>query len=178
MRYIKKLFLAGVLALAVMLTGCGDPGTPPELIIDGVSIVVGETTMSSMEEQGFTTDWFGIMPEDSYTTISLGKDHDSRGMYTIVNDSDRSCALSAGVIYGVKLQDLDEKELDFDVTVNGVSLVGMTKEELAAAYPEMEYDEYEENADSDYYSMRDGDYSVFVWFTDGVMNSIHVDCHY
>ncbi len=54
----------------------------------------------------------------------------------------------------------------------------MTKEGLSAAYPDMEYDKYEENADRDYYSMRDGDYSVFVWFTDGVMNSIHVDCHY
>lgn len=56
MYYFKKLSLCYLIVGVIFLTGCSkDPGTPPELLVDGTAIVVGETTPSSLNKSGFTT---------------------------------------------------------------------------------------------------------------------------
>lgn len=51
MYYFKKLSLCYLIVGVIFLTGCSkDPGTPPELLVDGTAIVVGETTPSSLNK--------------------------------------------------------------------------------------------------------------------------------
>ena len=94
MYYFKKLSLCYLIVGVIFLTGCSkDPGTPPELLVDGTAIVVGETTPSSLNESGFTTinllDYLMYeLPEKSWTSsFNLYKDDVSYASLCLVNDS-------------------------------------------------------------------------------------------
>ena len=93
MKFFKQLFLYGLVGSFLFLAGCSkDPGTPPEVLIDGVSVVVGESTPSSLKEDGFSTNDLGKMifelPDRSWTSsIFLDKDDVTYAMLTLVNDS-------------------------------------------------------------------------------------------
>lgn len=74
MKHCKKILIICTILTAIMLGGCsgGDPGTPPEVLLDGVSVVVGETKPYDLKEQGFSTDDLGKLiyelPERSWTS--------------------------------------------------------------------------------------------------------------
>ena len=93
MKGFRQLFLSGCLGALIFLSGCAkDPGTPPEVLIDGVSVVVGESTPGSLKEDGFTTDNVQKMivelPDKSWTSsIFLQKDGISYASLSLVNES-------------------------------------------------------------------------------------------
>ena len=93
MKGFRQLFLCGCLGAFIFLSGCAkDPGIPPEVRIDGVSVVVGESTPGSLKEDGFTTDHVQKMivelPDKSWTSsIFLQKDGVSCASLGLVNES-------------------------------------------------------------------------------------------
>ena len=62
MKLFRQLFMGSLIGGLVLLAGCSkDPGTPPEVLLDGVSVVVGESTPGSLKEEGFETNDLGKM---------------------------------------------------------------------------------------------------------------------
>ena len=165
MNCFKKLFVVGMATLAVLLTGCGGgKGEPPEVMIDGVSLVVGESVPGDLTNQGFELNDLGAMifelPERSWvSSIFLEKDGVSYGSLTLTNESRESKFVGSCLIEEIKFYSLNETNTDINITINGVNPVGMTLDELKAAYPDLEVDE---NSDSDYFFhyLRNGKYTI------------------
>ena len=62
MNYIKKLTAVFAMLLVVLSTGCGaEKGTPPEVLLDGTSVVVGESVPLDLTEEGFELNDLGAM---------------------------------------------------------------------------------------------------------------------
>ena len=179
MNCFKKLFVVGMATLAVLLTGCGGgKGEPPEVMIDGVSLVVGESVPGDLTNQGFELNDLGAMifelhERSSVSSIFLEKDGVSYGSLTLTNESRESKFVGSCLIEEIKFYSLNETNTDINITINGVNPVGMTLDELKAAYPDLEVDE---NSDSDYFFhyLRNGKYTICFHYTKDVMTDIDV----
>lgn len=178
MKLFQKAAALCSLILVVALTGCGQsaPGTPPDVRLNGTSVIVGETTPSDLSEQGFELNTLGSMisrlPGRSwFSSVYLKKDNVSYTNLVLVNESLEEKPLSKCVIEELRFYDLEDKT-DLDITINGVNPIGMTQEELKEALPELELDD----ADSKYlfHYLNDGDYSVRFDYSDGVLTDISV----
>ncbi|MCI8661790.1 MAG: hypothetical protein HFG69_00745 [Hungatella sp.] len=178
MKFFKQLFLYGLVGSFLFLAGCSkDPGTPPEVLIDGVSVVVGESTPSSLKEDGFSTNDLGKMiyelPDRSWTSsIFLDKDDVTYAMLTLVNDSKEKQLVAFCIIEELGFYALDDANKDLNITINGVNPIGKTEDELKELYPELELDDDE--GDYRFHYLRNGDYSICFQYSKGVMTDIDV----
>ena len=178
MKLLRQLILWGLLGSVVFLAGCSkDPGTPPEVIIAGVPVVVGEATPGSLKEAGFTTDDLGRMimelPDRSWTSsVFLKKDGVSYASLTLVNDSKEEKFVSQCVIEELGFYALDDTDRNLDITINGINPIGKTVEELKELYPDLELDD--DDGDYLWHYLRDGDYSVSFQYSKGVLTDIDV----
>ncbi len=178
MKMIKKILCISTFLAAVLLTGCGsEPGTPPEVLLDGTSVVVGESTPASLSDAGFETDDLGAMiyelPERSWvSSIFLKKDGKTYTSLSLVNDTKESKFLGSCVIEELSVYALDDTNADLNISINGVNPIGMTQEELKAAYPDLEMDDNE--GDYLFHYLKDGDYSVRFQYSLGVLTDIVV----
>lgn len=178
MKLLRHLILWGLLGSAVFLAGCSkDPGTPPEVVIAGVPVVVGESTPSSLREAGFTTSDLGRMilelPDRSWTSsVYLKKDDISYASLTLVNDSKEERLVGLCVIEELGFYALDDENRALDITINGVNPIGKTVEELKELYPELELDD--DDGDYLWHYLRNGDYSVSFQYSKGVLTDIDV----
>lgn len=179
MKHCKKILIICTILTAIMLGGCsgGDPGTPPEVLLDGVSVVVGETKPYDLKEQGFSTDDLGKLiyelPERSWTSsIFLKKDNVTYAMVTLVNESKEEKYVSECVIEEIGFYALEDVNKDLNISINGINPIGMTQEELKEAFPELEMDDDE--SDYLFHYLRDGDYSICFEYIKGELTDIDV----
>ncbi|MCD7907494.1 MAG: hypothetical protein LUH04_07410 [Clostridium sp.] len=179
MRKMKKLLLMGSLLAAVLLAGCGkkDPGTPPEVLIDGTRVVVGETIPSDLESENCELDDLGKMifelPDRSWTSsIFLKKDGVSYASLVLVNDSKEAKPAKKCVIEEMGFYALDGTNQDLNISINGVNPIGKTQEELKEIFPELEMDD--DDGDYLFHYLNSGDYSVRFEYSKGVLSDIDV----
>lgn len=180
MKHLSKLLLICTLLATVVLGGCGkkDPGTPPDVLIDGTAVVVGEMKPADLEDKGFETDasekFISSLPERSWTSsIYLRKDGVSYARLTLVNESKDDKRVSQCMIEELCFYSLDKKDSnELNISINGVNPIGMTQDELKNAYPDLELDD----ADSDYlfHYLRNGDYTVRFEYANGVLKEIEI----
>ncbi len=179
MNYIKKLTAVLTMLLVVLCTGCGaEKGTPPELLVDGTSLIVGESMPVDLTQQGFETNDLGAMilelPDRSWTSaIFLEKDGKNYCSLTLVNDSKESKNVYSCVIEEVGFFSLDGENADLNITLNGANPIGMTEEELKAAYPELEMDD-DESSEWKFHNLDSGSYSISFQCHNGVLTDIDV----
>ncbi|MCM1308999.1 MAG: hypothetical protein NC223_10415 [Butyrivibrio sp.] len=178
MKHLSKLLLVCALLAAALLGGCGkkDPGTPPEVLLDGTAVVVGQSTPEELEEKGFETDasqkLIVTLPERSWTSsIYLKKDGVSYARLTLVNyDSDdkrvSKCMIEELCFYSLEKE--DSKELN--ISIDGVNPIGMTSDDLKAAYPDLELDD--EEGDYQFHYLNNGDYTVRFEYANGALKEI------
>lgn len=179
MKFYKVMStIIAVLAIGI-LGGCAeqDPGTPPEVLIDGVSVVVGQTTPKELEEQGFETNAKELlllkMPDNSWTSsIYLRKDRTSYASLTLVNDSKEEKLVNQCVIEELGFYALDDTNKDLNISINGINPIGMTQDALKEAYPDLELDD----GSSDYlfHYLRDGEYTICFEYSHGILTDIDV----
>ena len=67
---------------------------------------------------------------------------------------------------------LDDTNAGLNISINGVNPIGMTEEELKAAYPELELDD--DTGDYRFHYLKNGDYSVRFEYGLGVLTDIDV----
>ena len=170
--------LAAMLVIGI-LGGCAakDPGTPPEVLIDGVSVVVGQTTPKELEDQGFETNAKELfllkMPDNSWTSsIFLRKDSTSYASLTLVNDSREEKLVNQCVIEELGFYALDDTNSGLNISINGVNPIGMTQEALKEAYPDLELDD--DTGDYLFHYLRDGEYTIRFDYNHGVLTDIDV----
>mgnify|MGYP007121861837 CR=1 FL=1 len=162
----------------VFLVGCSkDSGTPPEVLIDGTPVVVGQTTPGSLKEAGFTTNHLEKMlvelPDKSWTSsIYLRKENSSYASLTLTNDSEKAKIVSQCVIQELGFFGLEDTHKDLDLTINGINPIGKTQEELAELYPGLELDD--DGGDYLFHYLTDGDYSICFQYEKGVLTDIDV----
>lgn len=180
MYYFKKLSLCYLIVGVIFLTGCSkDPGTPPELLVDGTAIVVGETTPSSLSKSGFTTinllDYLMFeLPEKSWTSsFNLYKDDVSYASLCLVNDSKEEKMVGQCTIEEVKFSHLEDDRKDLDISINGFNPIGKTQEELKELYPELILDD-DVDDDTQTHRINNGDYYIYFQYDKGVMTEIEV----
>lgn len=179
MYYFKKLLLYCLIAGVIFLTGCSkDPGTPPELLIDGTAIVVGETTPGSLSSSGFTTinllDYLMFkLPEKSWTSsFTLYKDDVPYASLCLTNDSKEEKMVGQCTIEEVKFTQLEDDRKDLDISINGYNPIGKTQEELKELYPELILDD--DDDDTQIHRINNGDYYIYFQYDKGVMTEIEV----
>ena len=179
MKFHKSLLTIAALLTIGILGGCAaaDPGTPPEVAIDGVPVIVGQSVPKELEDQGFETnakDLFLLkMPDNSWTaSIFLQKGGTSYANLTLVNDTKEEKLVNQCVIEELGFYALEDTNKDLDLTINGINPIGMTQEARKEAYPDLELDD----ATSDYlfHYLRNGEYSVCFEYTKGVLTDIDV----
>ncbi len=179
MKLRQLLIGVGTLIMAVALGACAakDPGTPPEVLLDGVPVVVGETRPMDLSDQGFETNDLGAfltkLPDKSWTSsIFLKKGDDSYASITLVNDTREEQAVFSCVIEELGFYALDDTNAGLNISINGVNPIGMTEAELQEAYPELEMDD--DTGDYRFHYLRDGDYSIRFEYSMGVLTDIDV----
>ncbi len=179
MKFRKSAIGICMLAAAAVMGACAakDPGTPPEVLLDGVPVVVGETRPMELSDQGFETNDLGAfitkLPDKSWTSsIFLEKDDISYASITLVNDTREEQAVFSCVIEELGFYALDDTNAGLNISINGVNPIGMTEEELKAAYPELELDD--DTGDYRFHYLKNGDYSVRFEYGLGVLTDIDV----
>ena len=178
-RFFRQLCLYVFLGCFVFLAGCGkDSGTPPEVLLEGASVVVGKTTPDSLKEAGFTINNLekGLvnLPDQSWTTfIYLVKDKNSYASLILSNRSSKAKPVGQCVIEEVGFFGLDDTYKDLDLSINGVNLIGKTSEELAELYPGLELDGRESD-DERFHYLTDGDYTICFQYKNDVLTDIDV----
>ncbi len=178
MKKLRYLLAAGAVMAAVLLGGCKkDPGTPPEVLLDGTSVVVGAMTPADLEAEGWKLNDLGKMifelPNRSWTSsIFLEKDGESYAMLVLVNDSKESKPAKKCMIEELKFYGLEDSNKDLNISINGVNPIGKTQEELKELYPDLELDDSE--ADNLFHYLKSGDYSVRFDYSMGVLTDIEV----
>ena len=179
MNYIKKLTAVFAMLLVVLSTGCGaEKGTPPEVLLDGTSVVVGESVPLDLTEEGFELNDLGAMifelPGRSWTSsVFLEKDGKNYCSLTLVNESKESKNVFSCVIEELGFFSLDEGGADLNISINGVNPIGMSEEELQAAYPDLEMDD-DESAEWKFHNLDNGSYTVTFQCYNGVLTDIDV----
>jgi len=164
MKIYKTILLAGICGLALTLGGCEEKGEPPEVAVCGVPVIVGTTTPSELENQGFETDDLGAMilelPDRSWTSsIFLKKDNVYYGSMTLANLEKESKSIGDCLIEEISFYDLEDSEkADLDITINGVNPIGMSQEELKKAYPDLKLDDG--TGDYLFHYLNSGKYSI------------------
>lgn len=179
MKKLKCLLVVGVMVAAAVLGGCGkkDPGTPPEVLLDGTKVVVGETTPADLESEGWGLNDLGKMifelPKKSWTSsLFLEKDEESYVMLVLVNDTKENKPVKNCVIEELKFYSLDDSKKDLNITINGVNPIGKSEEELKELYPDLEMDD-----DTDgylFHYLNSGEYTVMFEYYQGVLTDIEV----
>ncbi len=178
MKKLKYLLAVGAVLAAVLLGGCKkDPGTPPEVLLDGTSVVVGAMTPADLESEGWSLNDLGNMivslPEKSWTSsIFLEKEEKSYAMLVLVNDSKDSKFAKKCMIEELKFYGLDDSNNDLNISINGVNPIGKSQDELKEIFPDLEMDD----DDSDYlfHYLKSGDYTVMFEYSEGVLSDIEV----
>lgn len=182
MKHYKKLLTVCIMLAAFTLGGCGskDPGTPPEILLDGTPVVVGVTTPGDLKDAGFVTDDLGSflykLPDRSWTSsIYLKKDSVSYAGLTLVNESREDKYVNSCVIEELHFYALEDKtKEDLNISINGVNPIGMSQEELKETFPDLELDD--DTGDYRFHYLRNGDYSISFYYKVGVLDDIRV-CH-
>jgi len=177
----KKILMVCAMLIIGILGGCAekDPGTPPEVLLDGTPVVVGETRPYDLKEQGFTTDDLGKfitkLPDRSWvSSIFLKKDDTSYVSMTLVNDTKEEQMLSLCTIEEVSFYSLDSGNRgEMNISINGVNPLGMTEEELKNAYADLEMDD-DDTGMVRFHYLRNGDYTVCFEYLNGVLSEIQV----
>ncbi|MCI8831627.1 MAG: hypothetical protein K2P02_09560 [Lachnospiraceae bacterium] len=179
MKLFRQLRGLGVLCCCLFLAGCGpkDPGTPPEVLLDGVSVVVGESTPGSLKEQGFEVNDLGAMifelPDRSWTSsLFLEKDGVNYASMSLVNSSKEKKFVDQCVIEELGFYALDDKNKDLNISINGINPIGKTQEELKELYPDLELDD--DDGDYLFHNLRDGEYTIQFQYGKGVLTDIDV----
>ncbi len=178
MKKLKYLLAVGAVLAAVLLGGCKkDPGTPPEVILDGTSIVVGASTPADLESEGWKLNDLGRMifelPDKSWTSsIVLDKDERTYASLALVNDSKESKPAKKCIIEEITIRSLDDSKKDLDILINGVNPIGKTQDELKEIYPDLELDD--SGADNLFHYLKSGDYTVRFVYSKGVLTDIEV----
>lgn len=179
MKKMKHLLVIGALMAAVSLGGCGkkDPGTPPEVLLDGTKVVVGEMTPADLESDNWKLNDLGKMifelPDKSWTSsLFLEKDGESYVMLVLVNDSKESKPTKNCTIEELKFYSLDDSKKDLNISINGVNPIGKTQEELKELYPDLEMDDDTEGYLFHY--LKSGEYSVMFEYYEDVLTDIEV----
>lgn len=179
MKKMKHLLVIGALMAAVSFGGCGkkDPGTPPEVLLDGTKVVVGEMTPADLESDNWKLNDLGKMifelPDKSWTSsLFLEKDGESYVMLVLVNDSKESKPTKNCTIEELKFYSLDDSKKDLNISINGVNPIGKSQEELKEAFPDLEMDDDTEGYLFHY--LRSGEYSVMFEYYEDVLTDIEV----
>lgn len=178
MKKLKYLLAVGALMAAVLLGGCKkDPGTPPEVLLDGTSVLVGAMTPADLEGDGWKINDFGRrivnLPNKSWTSsIGIEKDGIIYAGLVLVNDDNVSKPAKECIIEEISFTSLEDSKKDLDISINGVNPIGKTQEELKEIFPDLELDE----SDNDYlfHYLNDGDYSVRFLYSKGVLTDVEV----
>lgn len=179
MKKMRYLLVIGALMAAAVLGGCGkkDTGTPPEVILDGTSVVVGVTTPADLESGGWKLSDIGKLilelPDKSWTSsILMEKEGKGFVSLTLVNDSKETKLAKNCAIAEISIRSLDDPEKDLSISINGADPIGKTQEELKELYPDLELDD--SGADNLFHSLKSGDYTVRFVFSKGVFTDIEV----
>lgn len=180
MKNNKWSIIVGIILLVVLCLWNADrsSGTPPEVVLDGLSVTVGKTTESELHKQGFTVDYRGAflitMEGQTWTSsIWLEKEDLIYASVAIANTSRQEKRVGECTVEELHFYTLDqEKKGALKVSINGVEPIGMTTEELKEAYPDLKLGE--ETQGLQYARLNDGDYSVSFKYEDGVMTTIDV----
>lgn len=179
MKFYRSLLTIIALLTIGVLGGCAaaDPGTPPEVTIEGVSVIVGQSVPKDLEDQGFETnakDLFLLkMPDNSWTSsVFLKKDTTSYAMLTLVNDTKEEKLVNQCVIEELGFYSLEDTNKDLNITINGVNPIGMTQDALKEAYPDLELDD--DTGDYLFHYLRNGEYTVCFEYAKGVLTDIDV----
>ena len=145
-KWITLLLFCICIASAALFTGCGggEPGTPQEIVLDGVPIVLGESTPGNL---GMTvsSSLYDItqLPDRSLTSTLFIQGYKLISV-TLVNNEKTETPVEDCVIEEMKFINLDDEEnRQYDLVIEGANPLGMTEEELQAAYPELEMDDDE-----------------------------------
>lgn len=179
MRKMKYLFIISALVVAAGLGGCGknEPSTPPEVLLDGTKVVVGEMTPADLESENWELNDLGKMifelPEKSWTSsLFLEKDGESYAMLVLVNDSKASKPVKNCMIEELKFYSLEDSKKDLNISINGVNPIGKSQEELKELFPDLEMDDDTEGHLFHY--LRSGKYSVMFEYYEDVLTDIEV----
>ena len=179
MKKLKYLPVVCMVMAAVLLGGCGkkDPGTPPEVLLDGTSVVVGAMTPADLESEGWKMNDLGKMifelPDRSWTSsIFLEKDGTTYVSMVLVNDSKESKPAKNCMIEELGFYSLDDSKKDLNISINGVNPIGKTQEELKEVFPDLELDE--DDGDFLFHYLRSGDYTIQFIYSQGVLSDINV----
>ncbi|GAA6294143.1 hypothetical protein F220043C3_25770 [Enterocloster asparagiformis] len=179
MKKLKNMLVVGALLAAAALAGCGskDPGTPPEVLLDGTQVVVGQTRPSDLEAEKWELDDLGKMifelPDRSWTSsIFLGKEGTNYAMLVLVNDSKEAKPAKDCVIEELGFYALDDANQDLNISINGVNPIGKTQEELKELFPDLEMDE--DDGDYLFHYLKSGDYTVRFEYSKGVLSDVDV----
>ncbi len=198
----KRILAAAVVLLAVFCTGCGENGTRPEVVVDGVSIEVGKTIPKDLIEAGMVIDergfdsmdlpkrswsssiYFGrTVPPDAETEKqaeeagvdpALFSTVSSRGRIAIANASSSSKQAKLCKIEEVDFFNLEQEYVDYNVTINGINVVRMTEEEMQQNFSGLEKDPEKNIADETVYYQKDGDYTIEFTCYDGMVTGVSV----
>lgn len=168
----------GAMLAAAALGGCSkDPGTPPEVLLDGTKVTVGEMTPADLEGEGWKLNDLGKMifelPDRSWTSsLFLEKDDESYAMLVLVNDSKESKPAKKCTIEELKFYALEDSNKDLNITINGINPIGKTQDELKELYPDLELDDDTEGYLFHY--LKSGDYSVRFEYYEGELTDIEV----
>ena len=180
------LFACTWILMAVSLTGCGEPGTPPVLTVDGKDITLGDSSPASLPEGfEFTVGVnipIGSLPGNSWLqeSISARKDGETYARLYLYNPAREEVYYTGATIYKVYFG-MNSEEASYwavnNILVNGIDFYGMNVDEVKAAM--QEYKKPSENSHDDgsvTLMYTDGDYDYTIRFgEDGLVYEVEIE---
>lgn len=183
---IMKNKIHVLLLTALLITGCSSDlgrtgeGTAPEIEIDGVEVVVGDTKIKKLYDAGFDkgykTQSFAGSTIDASTvmsqSVSLEKKDTKYASIYLVNPNNNSADVEDCIIYRM-MYFISEPSDKVIMKINGVDYQGYTIDKIKKEMENTDMKLKEETESSLIY--EDGDYTLEFSLSEGMLYYIIVD---
>lgn len=179
-------FACAFILMAVCLIGCGEPGTPPVLTVDGKDITLGDSTPFNLPE-GFEFTFagnylpIGSMPGNSWMSdlLSAKKEGETYAYLYLYNPAKESVTYLGATIYKVSFR-MNSEDASYwavnNILVNGINFYGMNIDEVKTAMQEFKAPSESSYGDRTSLIYRDGSYYYTIRFGEnGLVDEVQVE---
>lgn len=179
-------FICAFVLVAACLAGCGEPGTPPVLTVDGKDITLGESSLYNLPE-GFEFTFaggylpIGTMPANSWMSdlLSARKNGETYAYFYIYNPTKESASYTGSPIYKVSFHMNSEDASHWavnNILVNGINFYGMNVDEVKAAMQEFKAPSESSYGDRASLIYTDGNYDYTIRFGEnGLVDEVQIE---
>ncbi|MDE5679218.1 MAG: hypothetical protein K2I01_02130 [Lachnospiraceae bacterium] len=175
-----------IILIAACLSGCGDPGTPPVLTVDGKDITLGDSTPTNLPE-GFECTFagnylpIGSMPGNSWMSdlLSAKKDNETYAYLYLYNPTKNEVTYLRATIYKISFR-MNSEDASYwavnNILVNGINFYGMNIDEVKAAMQEYKAPSESSYGDRTSLIYEDGNYYYTIRFGEnGLVDEVQVE---